>query len=96
MYLRYNPGTPMHLPLLDNSFILLPIKVTQSLIEDLEQLQKDFFYKGQWVQEKCTCVNIENGNQDISGLYQKYYKDIQSQIHTTTICQCVFFNANNK
>ena len=32
------------------------------------------------MQEEHICVNIEDGNQDISGLYWEYHKDIQSQM----------------
>ena len=49
MYPGYNPGTPAHLPISSSFSILPPIEATQSLIKDLEQLQEDFFYKGQWV-----------------------------------------------
>jgi len=62
MYSGYNPSTPTHLPLLGSFFILLPTKVTQLSIEDLKQLQKDFFYKGQQVQEEHIYVNIKDGN----------------------------------
>ena len=62
MYLRYNLGTLAHLPILGSSSILLPIEATQFLIKDLEQLQEDFFYKGQRVQEERTYINIKDGN----------------------------------
>jgi len=62
MYPGYNPGTLTYLPISGSSFILLPTEETQPLIEDLEQLREDFFYKGQRVQEERICVNIKDGN----------------------------------
>ena len=43
--------------------------------KNLEELEEDFFYKGERVVDKRTCKNIKDNNVDISSLYQDYYKD---------------------
>ena len=37
--------------------------------EDLEELEEDFFYKGQCVVDERTYENIKDSNVDISSLY---------------------------
>ena len=47
----------------------------QPSAEDLEELQEDFFYKGQYIVNKHIYSNIKDSNIDISILYQHHYKN---------------------
>ena len=55
--------------ILSSSSVALLIEIMQPLAKDLEELEEDCFYKGEYVVDKRTCKNIEDSNIDISSLY---------------------------
>ena len=55
--------------ILSSSSVALLTETMQPPAEDLEELEKDFFYKGEYIVDECTCKNIEDSNIDISLLY---------------------------
>ena len=49
--------------------VALLTKAIQPPAKDLEELEEDFFYKGQYVVDKYMYKNIKDSNMDISLLY---------------------------
>ena len=69
IYPEYYTRSYAYLSRLSSSSVALLIEIMQPLAEDLEELEEDFFYKGEYVIDERTCKNIEDSNIDISLLY---------------------------
>ena len=69
IYFKHYIYSYTYLSRLSSSSIALLIEIIQPLVKDLEELEKDFFYKGECVVNKCTYKNIEDSNMDIFLLY---------------------------
>ena len=82
IYPKYYIYSHAYPSILSSSSVALLIKAMQPLAKDLEELEEDFFYKGQCVVNKHIYKNIKDSNMDISLLYQDYYKDELSSFTT--------------
>ena len=64
-----------YLSIPSSSSVALLTETMQPPAKDLEELEEDFFYKGERVVDERTYKNIKDSNVDISLLYQDYYED---------------------
>ena len=71
-----------YLSILSSFSVALLTEIMQPPAEDLEELEEDFFYKGERVVDECTYKNIEDSNMDIFLLYRDHYEDKLSSLTT--------------
>ena len=69
IYPEYYTRSYAYLSIPSNSSVALLTEIMQPPAENLEELEKDFFYKGERVVNKRTYKNIKDSNIDISSLY---------------------------
>ena len=75
IYPEHYTRSYVYLSIPSSSSVALLIEVIQPSAKDLEELEKDFFYKGQRVVNKHIYENIEDSNVDISSLYRDHHED---------------------
>ena len=69
IYPEYYIRSHTYLSIPSSSSVALLTETMQPPAKNLEELKKDFFYKGERVVDKCKYKNIKDNNMDISLLY---------------------------
>ena len=69
IYPEYYIRSHIYLSIPSSSSVALLTETMQPPAKNLEELKKDFFYKGERVVNKRTYKNIKDSNIDISSLY---------------------------